>query len=149
MGSESPKKCVNLDEKVMEHVIDNSGPVEKHVECSTECSHHIPVRNFTFLTLAPVISASYPTRPRITSPGPKVDKVDHANFDRVDDFIPAEMASPTVGSADTTAEEIEYMLKTRRSSSVSSADSFGRPRFLKLGPVHWGGEPGVPDFTLL
>jgi len=129
----------------MEHVITNPGAVEG----STECSHHIPVQNFTFLTLAPVISASYPARPRTIPSAPKAAKVDHANFDREDDFIPAEMASPTVGSADTTAEEIEYMLKKRRSSSVSSTESFGRPRFLKLGPVHWGGEPGVPDFTLL
>lgn len=65
-------------------------------------------------------------------------------------FIPAELASPPIDPADTTADEIESMLrKSRRSSSVTSVESFGRPRFLKLGPVHFGGEPGVPDFTLI
>lgn len=128
----------------MEQIIEPASPVQLS---TTECSHHIPVRNFTFLTLAPVTSASYPSRPRISSTASKSS--DSSIVDRVDDFIPAERASPTVGSADTTAEEIEYMLKKRRSSSVSSSESFGRARFLKLGPVHWGGEPGVPDFTLL
>jgi len=132
----------------MEQAVDTSVPAEVPKKELTECSHHIPMRNFTFLALAPITSASYPTRPRTSSTSiPKGETT--PIVDRADDFIPAEMASPTVGSADTTADEIKFMLKTRRSSSVSSSESFGRPRFLKLGPVHWGGEPGVPDFTLL
>lgn len=134
----------------MEQIIDASVPVEvpQVAEVAkTECAHHIPVRNFTFLTLAPVTSASYPKRPTTSSSASKFKTA--PVVDQVDDFIPTERASPTIGYADTTADEIEFMLKSRRSSSVSSAESFGRPRFLKLGPVHWGGEPGVPDFTLL
>jgi len=132
----------------MEKTVDTSVPVEVSKTELTACSHHIPARNFTFLALAPITSASYPTRPRASSTSVFKGETT-AIVDRPDDFIPTEMASPTVGSADTTAEEIKYMLKSRRSSSVSSSESFGRPRFLKLGPVHWGGEPGVPDFTLL
>jgi hypothetical protein len=101
---------------------------------------------FTFLVLAPVSSASYPMHPPVRSP--KVEATPTINPTEKW-FIPAEISSSPIDRSEKTAE-VEYMPhKSRRSSSVSSSESFGRPRFLKLGPVHFGGEPGVPDFTLL
>ncbi len=46
-------------------------------------------------------------------------------------------------------DEIAAALKTTRSSSTStvSSEGLGRNRFLKLGPVHWGGTPGVSDWA--
>ncbi|KAI9705836.1 MAG: hypothetical protein M1836_005242 [Candelina mexicana] len=101
---------------------------------------------FSFLTLAPVQSASYPTSPVSTSntskrsseqvtPGPSIS-------------IPA-IASPSENTTGPSAAEIAVALKTTRSSSTSTVDSesTGRNRFLKLGPVHWGGNPGVSDWA--
>jgi len=44
------------------------------------------------------------------------------------------------------AEPSEHIKKDRRSSSTSSYGAF-RLRFLKLGPVHNGGDPGVSDYV--
>jgi len=135
MASEMPKTSVDASSKAMStatSTIDGSGSKNEN--------------NFTFLVLAPVSSASYPMLPPVQSPKaeatPAVNPAEKW-------FIPAELSCLPADQAEKTAE-VEYMLhKARRSSSVSSSESFGRPRFLKLGPVHFGGEPGVPDFTLL
>jgi len=90
-------------------------------------------RQYTFLTLAPTTSASYPTAPlkSTISPPAKVDTVDDTKVDSTD----AAAVIPAVPTADG-AEP----LKTRRSSSLSSEGSSGaaKKRFLKLGPVHFG-----------
>lgn len=91
-----------------------------------------------FLTLAPVVSESYPrcrqqsvshlTRPLPLTPGPH----------------PEPEISPSLGSV-SVASSVMSMPKTRRSSSMSSDGSTGsksRFRFLKLGPVHWGEHQG-------
>ncbi|KAF2453494.1 hypothetical protein BDY21DRAFT_367025 [Lineolata rhizophorae] len=91
---------------------------------TTACSHRIPHRPSVFLVLAPVHSDGYPSGPMSPRSPPAADSP----------------ASPMgIAVAD----------KARRSSSVSSASSAasGPARFLKLGPVHFGGEPGVPDFS--
>jgi len=79
-------------------------------------------RPLTFLSLAPVQSASYPKAP----------------------------ASP-VGAA-TTAKPADNIITgppaqftARRHSSTSS---IGSQRFLKLGPVHWGGNSGEDDYAI-
>jgi len=92
-------------------------------------------RGSAFLVLTPVLSNSYPAIPAVS----------RSTSIASESAASAEEASPTVDT--TTVAEIESVLKkTRRSSSVSSTGS-GRARYLRLGPVHWGGEPGVPDFV--
>jgi hypothetical protein len=44
------------------------------------------------------------------------------------------------------AGDVDRTVKTRRSSSVSS-DGVSPRKFLKLGPVFGGGEPGVGDYA--
>lgn len=91
-----------------------------------------------FLTLAPIVSASYPrcrqqsvshlTRPLPLTHGPH----------------PEPALSPPPGSV-SVASSVISMPKVRRSSSMSSDGSTGsksRLRFLKLGPVHWGEHQG-------
>jgi len=75
-------------------------------------------RPHTFLSLAPTTSASYPTSPLSKSP----------------------VQSPNAESLD------ELLLKTRRSSSLSS-DTSGKRRYLKLGPVHFGEGDGKGDWS--
>jgi len=91
-------------------------------------------KQYTFLSLAPTTSASYPTAPLIRSPTAisppaKVNAVDDT---KVGDSTAAAPSVPV-------AEAVEP-LKTRRSSSLSSEGSAGaaKRRFLKLGPVHFG-----------
>jgi hypothetical protein len=78
--------------------------------------------SFTFLSLAPTTSASYPSSPLIKSP------------------VQTTLKAPT-------AEEINIeLLKSRRSSSLDS-ESSGKLRFLKLGPVHYGKGDGLGDWS--
>jgi len=72
---------------------------------------------YQFLSLAPTTSASYPPNPVTKSPV-------QTSGDKLTD-VPA------------ATTEIIVDPKTRRSSSSSSASS-NKPRFLKLGPVHYG-----------
>ncbi|EON69021.1 hypothetical protein W97_08279 [Coniosporium apollinis CBS 100218] len=80
-----------------------------------------PRRDSTFLALAPTQSNSFPASPPSMSPRNSVAAVD--------------AVEPALG-----------METKRRSSSVSSGEA-GRARFLKLGPVHYGGEMGVSDYA--
>lgn len=135
MASETPNTSIDTPSKVM-------SPATSTINASGSKNEN----GFTFLVLAPVSSASYPMHPPVRSP--KVEATPAIN-PAEKWFIPADISSSPIDRSEKTAE-VEYILpKTRRSSSVSSSESFGRPRFLKLGPVHFGGEPGVPDFTLL
>lgn len=93
-----------------------------------------------FLVLSPVTSSDYPS---------------HAlsRTSSVDAPVPTKplLSSITqaLGSAvDLTgsAEASEQVQKDRRSSSTSSLGQSKR-RFLKLGPVHNGGDPGVSDYV--
>lgn len=98
----------------------------------------IPIaRPTNFLSLAPVQSASYP---RSQPPTPAATKSGDAPI-----LSPA-LASPPKNGTGPSADEIAAVLKARRSSSVSS-DGSEKKRFLKLGPVFWGGEPGVGDWA--
>jgi len=87
---------------------------------------------YTFLSLAPTTSASYPTAPLIKSPV-KANPVDDTKVDSTD--AAAAAITPSVASIDAVEP-----LKTRRSSSLGSEGSAGaaKKRFLKLGPVHFG-----------
>jgi hypothetical protein len=90
----------------------------------------------SFLSLAPVQSASYPLQPTAGAASPNVAKATIP-----DGGIPNPPRDLVLS-----AEEITRAEKTRRSSSVSS-EGISPRRFLKLGPVFWGGEPGVGDYA--
>jgi len=91
-------------------------------------------RPSNFLVLAPVTSASYPAMPKRRS---SVSSVKKEDVIATDDIV-----GPT-------ADIIPIVMKTRRSTSVSSTSSEGRRlRFLKLNPVHWGGEEGEDDYAI-
>lgn len=96
-------------------------------------------RPSNFLVLAPVTSESYPIAPRrrpvITFSG-KADEE-------------AIATSPELSPTDDLISVEPLAIKTRRSTSVSSTSSEGRRlRFLKLNPVHWGGEEGEDDYAI-
>ena len=74
-----------------------------------------------FLPLAPTTSAGYPTS----------DTRSSSKESNVDGSIPIVTDSETID-----------MIKTRRSSSLSSTGSAKKARFLKLGPVHYGESEG-------
>lgn len=83
----------------------------------------------SFLSLAPTLSASYPVK----SATPK---------------SPVQTATPNTTSAESAATSVvpsaadidSELLKTRRSSSLSSNGSLSQKRrFLRLGPVHHDG----------
>lgn len=88
----------------------------------TTCSHHIPLKQM-FLVLAPVCSSSFPAQP-------------------------TEARSASITS-EPQSFEIEPVEKESRSNSSGSNDSVGKFRFLRLGPVHFGGEPGELDYVLV
>ncbi|KAI9817099.1 MAG: hypothetical protein M1827_001211 [Pycnora praestabilis] len=94
-----------------------------------------PLSNF--LVLSPVHSDSFPTSPK-SKPSTTNDSA---------------ILSPSLkaGAGPSVDEISDLLAKTRRSSSTSSSNSSekGTPkfRFLKLGPVHWGGEQGMSDFA--
>jgi len=94
-------------------------------------------RESAFLVLAPVKSDTYP-----------VDKPHRAASVASSTSAKSVEASKNDTSAiDSTvaAEPINGTQKTRRSSSMSSTGS--QHRFLKLGPVHFGGDPLESDFA--
>lgn len=84
-------------------------------------------RPITFLSLAPVQSASYPKAPQ----------------------SPVAAAAPAATEAAKPADNIitgpSAQFTSRRHSSTSS---IGSQRFLKLGPVHWGGNSGEDDYAI-
>lgn len=88
----------------------------------TTCSHGIPLKQM-FLVLAPVMSSSYPAQPS-----------------------ESRNTSVTTTAKNAQSFDVEPVKKERRSSSISSSAS-GKYRFLKLGPVHFGGEPGEHDYV--
>jgi len=94
----------------------------------------------TFLSLVPVQSASYPLPPVLGAVAANTKK------DTTPDMV-LSPAVPTLSRDEVlTGEMVDHAIKFRRSSSVSS-DGVGPRRFLKLGPVFWGGTPGVGDYA--
>ncbi|KAF8539396.1 hypothetical protein BDD12DRAFT_805375 [Trichophaea hybrida] len=92
-------------------------------------------RPSTFLSLAPVKSSSYPKAPPPQSP------------QVVPAVVPASVLevapiSPALSPSDTELK----LVPVHRTSSVSSVGD--KQRFLKLGPVFWGGIPGENDFAI-
>jgi len=86
-------------------------------------------RPSNFLVLTPVLSDSYPKRRSSVSTKSEASPI----LSPTTDIIPVEPMA----------------FKTRRSTSVSSTSSEGRRlRFLKLNPVHWGGEDGEDDYAI-
>lgn len=101
-----------------------------------------------FLVLAPTQSASYPLA-RVTTTSANV--IVESN-DKSSPTSPSVVTSPLLAPAPkptttTSTDGNEFLAadKSSRSSSISSDGA--RTRFLKLGPVHWGGEPGVGDWA--
>jgi hypothetical protein len=91
-------------------------------------------RPSTFLTLVPVQSASYPKAP------PKSPEMPTAAFPAaVFDVAPL---SPPLSPTDLELKPVPG----RRASTASSVGD--KQRFLKLGPVFWGGIPGEDDFAM-
>lgn len=97
-------------------------------------------RPSTFLSLAPVRSESYPTAP-ITSPTISAT----LNVEPVESDVQLHVCDKCGSKIAPPSPEV----KPRRSSSISSTLSAGqKQRFLKLGPVHWGGIPGEDDYAI-
>ncbi|KAF3151689.1 hypothetical protein TWF225_001625 [Orbilia oligospora] len=97
-------------------------------------------RPSNFLVLAPVTSESYPSAPR-----PQRATIMTYSKDNEE----AIASSPELGPSAAILPVEPMVLKTRRSTSVSSTSSEGRRlRFLKLNPVHWGGEEGEDDYAI-
>jgi hypothetical protein len=93
---------------------------ENFVPAAEEASQAAPHK---FLSLAPTLSASYPTR---------VTKA----------AAPSPAQTPVSEKSDALAIALEENAKSRRSSSLSSNGSVMKRRFLKLGPVHYGNGDG-------
>jgi len=86
----------------------------------------------SWLSLAPIHSASYPMNPH---------KATTEKTEKIADAAASLSTDQTVAPA-----------PKERTSSISSAGSstssgFIKLRFLKLSPVHGGGEPGVSDYV--
>lgn len=98
----------------------------------------VPKTNMDFLVLAPVQSSTYPAAPPTTA----------ATSPAVAVLNPSAPVSSVRAVAAATSQAIATTEKSRRSSSISSTNSGLNPqRFLKLGPVFYGGEPGVGDYA--
>ncbi|KAI9815819.1 MAG: hypothetical protein M1832_005233 [Thelocarpon impressellum] len=95
-----------------------------------------------FLVLAPVQSASYPIS-RESSISTSTKPVPEPSA--ASPVIMTAPATPEIDevSTDSAVSTVSTVSTPSRSSSVSSTGN----RFLKLGPVHWGGEPGVGDWA--
>lgn len=125
----------------------------------TECAHHIPKRNFEFLPLIPVSSSQRPPRRPIGAHHQEHHHQEHhhQNYHRLDEGPGAHISAaepwyiPITKSVlpEELQKQIQATPKSGRSDSMSSSESFGRQRYLKLNPVYDGGEPGEPDFTLV
>lgn len=85
-------------------------------------------RPSNFLSLAPVQSATYPSQPPVSSPKATTPKVES----------PALEAAPVPS---------EVPIPHQRADSTSSIASNSQ-RFLRLGPVFWGGSPEVDDYAV-
>jgi hypothetical protein len=97
-------------------------------------------RPSNFLVLAPVTSESYPTAPKQRRPSTSFST--QSNEEAIS-------TSPELGPTADLVPVEPMALKTRRSTSMSSTSSEGRRlRFLKLNPVHWGGEEGEDDYAV-
>lgn len=101
--------------------------LDKNQKCSAQCdprtcSHNLETRrDSAFLVLAPITSDNYS----------------------------AQQSSPSasrLGSSSITSPVVEPVKKERRSSSTGSTGAFSK-RYLKLSPIHGGGEPGVADYV--
>lgn len=90
-------------------------------------------RPLTFLSLAPVQSASYPKAPA----SPVTKSPVESNL--------AAAATETPKPVDNIITGPTVQFTARRHSSTSSV---GSQRFLKLGPVHWGGNTGDDDYAI-
>jgi hypothetical protein len=96
-------------------------------------------RPSTFLSLAPTTSASYPSTPLIKAPIPQSPLQEPTQTPHSTQADPTPARLEAVVAAAPSAETIDSeLLKTRRSSSLSSDGSTQKKRFLKLGPVHFG-----------
>src|ERR1700709_1015847 len=95
----------------------------------------LPIIGMTFLVLAPETQGYKPTADASRSAStPSASDKAATTTEAVDaTLIPAPTSNKT---------------RVRRSSSISSASSSAsRLRFLKLGPVHFGGDPTASDFV--
>jgi hypothetical protein len=90
-----------------------------------------------FLELAPVLS---------TSPSDASSRATSVSTSSVARPVLTGEVPASAVDMSTPADASERTNKNRRSSSVSSTSS-GRRRFLKLGPVHFGGDPLESDFV--
>jgi hypothetical protein len=100
-------------------------------------------RPTTFLSLAPTTSASYPTQRKAPAASPAKPLTSSPKIEATAVVTAPEPAQ----GADKAAASL---VKHRRSSSLtseSSTGSAGKPRFLKLGPVHWGEDDGTGDWS--
>jgi hypothetical protein len=91
-------------------------------------------RPSTFLKLVPVQSASYPKVP-LKSPELAPSAIPSS-------ILEVAPMSPPLSPTDSELKPSPI----RRASSVSSVSD--KQRFLKLGPVFWGGVPGEDDFAI-
>jgi hypothetical protein len=107
-----------------------------HYEFTTTTAQAAGImRPSTFLTLAPVSSSSYPKAP------PKSPElVPSAVPSAVLEVAPI---SPSLSPTDTELKPVPV----HRTNSVSSVSD--KNRFLKLGPVFWGGIPGENDYAIV
>jgi hypothetical protein len=118
------------------------------------CSPKPVVPTSRFLSLVPVTSASYPRAPAVESnsvsnipdsllwiaPSPVV---------RATGFRQRADSSSSISSIESLGSVSSEDLRSfsvYRTGSVSSTND--KQRFLKLGPVHWGGTIGDDDFAL-
>jgi len=96
----------------------------------------LPIIGMTFLVLAPETQGYKPTAEKLRS----------ASISSAGDKNTTTQAVDATAAPATTSEQT----RVRRSSSISSASSSAsRLRFLKLGPVHFGGDPAESDFVEL
>jgi hypothetical protein len=98
----------------------------------------VPGQDSSFLILAPAMSSDYPSPASSRTSSIASVKPLHAT-------LSGESLESAVDMTET-AEAGEQINKDRRSSSTSSYGAFRR-RFLKLGPVHGGGDPGISDYV--
>lgn len=94
-----------------------------------------------FLSLVPVQSASYPRAP--DAPASPSAVPEHLMW-----TAPSPALAPVRARADSVSSvsSLESVGSVYRTGSVSSTAD--KQRFLKLGPVHWGGVPGGDDFAI-
>jgi hypothetical protein len=110
----------------------------------------MPTMPTTFLSLVPETSSSYPTQRASTSAADASATTAGATTTTASTTT-TDAAKETSSAVDLTAPAAAgdaATAKARRSSSISSTGSGGL-KFLRLGPVHFGGDPRQADFVLL